>query len=166
MLIEAIEGKASSFASTTLGSTVVSDASIDVQLMPQLIELRELDRKYGSNHPEVITLRNKIDTARDILKGTTTGTRGRLAYPSASSSDSNVLTTATATLGLLATPHEQGPLLTATTVLASRSVKWEILHYVQLLRAQLRDVRLTEQALKDLAGEGSNRSPRDGELPD
>jgi capsular exopolysaccharide synthesis family protein len=118
--------------------------------MPQLVELAELQRKYGSGHPEVISLRNKIDTAREILKGTNPGARGKLPA-SPAMPESTVLAAGPCSIGMLAAPNGQGPLLAATTLVATRSVKWETLHYVELLRAQLHDVQLTEQALKDLA---------------
>ncbi len=147
LMIEATEGKSLGSLATASGPGL-SETSIDVQLMPQLLRLRDLESRFGGGHPDVRDLRNQIEAAREILKGANASSR-RSSFPSAPHQNA-AFDACTLSVGLLATPGNQGPLLVVAAVASSRSIKGEVIHFLQLLKAQLHDVEVTIVVLQEM----------------
>ena len=133
------------------GAATASEASLDIQLMPQLIELQSLENRFGPNHPDVRALRGNIDTAREILKRTLTPKKSTPAASAQQPPEAAPFDAGVGSVGLLATPFNQAPLVASIMLVGNRSATREVTVYLQALRRELNEVRVTEKALLDMA---------------
>jgi capsular exopolysaccharide synthesis family protein len=124
----------------------LSDAQIAIQLAPMRNELRNKEQVYGRDHPEVRTLRSSLDVMEDALKN---ARRIKSAAPTEQPIGNVLMDAGVQSMGLLAGPMNQGPLLAAVSTYADRSSVREVTAYLQDIADQLEAIRAEEAKLDE-----------------